>query len=73
MDRHDEFMKLFKFAVEKFKGQSPTKKIEFICALWTYYNISKRKMPAPIWDRYDELQKEYGKPPKIVLENLPKE
>ena len=71
VDRHDDFMNLFKFAVEKFKGQSPTKEMQLICALGTYYRVTNRKIPDSIWDRYEKLQKEYGRPPKIVLDNLP--
>ena len=71
IDRHDEFMKLFEFAVRKFRGQSLSKEMQIICALGTYYNLSNRKIPKSVWDRYEILNRQYCKPPQIVLENLP--
>ena len=72
MDRQEEFLKMFDFAVKKFRGQSLSKEMQFISALKIYYKLFKREIPKSVLDRYDALKKQYGKPPKIVLDNLPK-
>ena len=72
MDRQDDFMEMFDFAVKKFKGQSPSKEMIFICAMGTYCKFFDRDIPKKYLDRYNALKKQYGKPPEIVLDNLPK-
>ncbi len=69
---YDEFMETFHTAVERFKGQSPTKEIQLINALGKYYHALRKPIPKDIRNRYLELMKKNSTPPKIVLDNLPK-
>ena len=70
-NKYNEFMKVFEFAVNRFRGQSPTKEVQLLRALSMYFaHIGK---PAPkVWiQRYNELIREIANPPEIVLKNLP--
>lgn len=71
-DRYDDVMKVFDTAVKMFRGQSPTKEIQLIRALSLYFSSLQKNLPKSIEDRYIELLKQIGKPPRIVLENLPR-
>ena len=70
--RHDEFMETFQTAVERFKGQSPTKEIQLISAMALYFQSIRKPLPKNIMGRYKELSKLNSAPPRIVLDNLPK-
>ena len=70
--RHDEFMETFQAAVERFKGQSPAKELQFISAMGRYYGMLRKPLPKPVAARLAELTKEFCAPPRIVLDNLPK-
>ena len=71
-DRYDELVKTFDEAVKRFRGQSPDKEIQFISAMGRYYTSKRKPIPQKLASRYDQLLKESTKPPKIVLDNLPK-
>ena len=71
--RSDEIMKTFDEASNRFRGQSPDKEIQFICALSKHYMVRKKQMPKTIMSRYNELTKLNATPPPIVLDNLPKQ
>ena len=66
-------MKTFDEASNRFRGQSPDKEIQFICALSKHYMLRKNQMPKTIMSRYNELTKLNATPPPIVLDNLPKQ
>ena len=70
--RHDEFMETFQTAVKRFRGQSPSKEIQFIYAMRLYYNSIRKPLPEAVAKRLAELVGTYGAPPRIVLDNLPK-
>ena len=70
-NRYDEFLKVFDYAVTKFRGQSPTKELQIIRAAGMCFSHIRKRIPKAISDRYDELTRQIGKPPRIVLENLP--
>ena len=70
--RHDEFMETFQAAVERFKGQSPTKELQFINAMGRYYGMLRKPLPKPVATRLGELTKKFCAPPRIVLDNIPK-
>ena len=68
--RHDEFMEVFRSAVERFKGQSPSKEIQLIFALAKHCRSIREPLPAPMMKRYEKLMAQYTDPPKIVLDAL---
>ena len=68
--RHDEFMEVFRAAMERFKGQSPAKEIQLIVAMAKHYRSMKRPLPDSIINRYEKLMAQYTAPPKIVLDTL---
>ena len=72
-NRYDEFMETFHAAVDRFKGQSPMKEIQFITALGKYYRSLRRPIPKSVMNRYAELVELNNAPPKIVLDNLPRQ
>lgn len=72
-DRHDEFMKVFDCAMRKFGGQSPTKEIQIVRTMGSYFSHIKKSLPKSFSERYYELLRQIGKPPKIVLDNLPRQ
>ena len=70
-NRHDEFMKVFDFAVKKFREQSPMKEFQIILALLRHFDHIKKAVPRSCGKRYEELLRQIAKPPRIVLDNLP--
>lgn len=70
-NKHDKFMETFLSAVERFKGQSPSKELSLIFAMSKYYSALRKPLPENIVSRYKELLKRNGAPPQIVLDNLP--
>ena len=72
-NKYNEFIKVFETAEKQFRGQSPTKEVQFLRAMNLYFAHIGKPLPKVLADRYDELIREIGKPPRIVLENLPKQ
>ncbi|MBQ7732304.1 MAG: glycosyltransferase [Lentisphaeria bacterium] len=70
-NKYDEFMETFESACERFKGQSPSKELQFILAMGKYYRARRKPLPESVRNRYDELMKAYSTPPQIVRDNLP--
>ena len=70
--RYDEFMETFQTASDHFRGQFPTKEIQFINAMFMYYRTLRKPLPKSVMKRYEELLNSYSAPPRIVLDNLPK-
>ena len=70
-NRQDEIKKTFDFVIQKFKGQSLFKEIQFLRAMCIWYNHNKKKIPDSIIGRYQEIDRQIGIPPQIVLDNLP--
>ena len=67
-----ESREVFESASKKFRGQSPDKELQLIYAYSKVCSVHKEDLPKDINKRMLELQKIYGAPPKIVLDNLPK-
>jgi hypothetical protein len=70
MKRHDEIMDVFQSAVERFKGQSPTKEIQLISAMSKYYRSIRKQLPDAMMKRYTDLMTQNSTPPKIVVDAL---
>lgn len=70
--RHDEFMDAFHAAVERFRGQSPSKELQLINAMGKYFRSIRKPIPKNIMNRYTELLKTYSTPSRIVLDNIPR-
>ena len=71
-NKYDEFMETFRSAVERFKGQSPSKELQLISSMGKYYRGIRRQLPKSVVNRFAELTALNTAPPKIVLDNLPK-
>ena len=70
-NRHDEFMKVFRLAVNKFREQSPFKELALYFAMSIYFKTIGMNLQKSDAKRFAELQKLISIPPRIVLENLP--
>ena len=62
----------FHSAAERFRGEPVDREMQLAIAYVSLCRISRKPVPADISSRLKELQAIYSKPPKIVLENLPK-